>query len=1303
MFTTQDLCHEALIGLLTRPGGEALTLSMESKDSLRPLIHIELDVEDPIEGRVVGLRGISTTSPFDMACTDDCWEGSGIWTTMAPIQVLYPDYPYDTDCVDEECQLPYEPTCLVEYLSLESVCVVEEAADCDAWGREYVTKCRIEPLIDCGAPPIPVPLTDCETGECVEQWVGTDWCKVYELRDTPLMPVDTDSCYDVDCIKACPTDTNRRVAICWGGPFEDGVVDEECYIAGYYVLLYDPSDCVDECTISPWVPLQWRDCHGGVYPLQGSPINKVWVVGVHNVGGLTYKVEAGCTDSCIEGEASELIVSIYSPPYDEGCADADCVRQYVPVATGSWVDGTWVVQAIPEELILYQDTIYMDMLCVDSDCVDVGCYIEGVQIPVDKYFSSCTVDILQYLTDSAPTPMCREIDTYGLWGGFTWPICNEDNRAQEVILSRSCIQCEEQVQDGFTYRRANGETEYYVRGMCNGNAVYVVDIGYLHPTCYEPIWVETWLPIYEDGRFRGKHKLPPDVTPFIRVREVTYSRDRVILHHIEYGRPTLGRVRTQSLLYHNSTDSAVDVEELAVTLIGIMLAPCRVSAPCQTVQGDGPDPYLTPLVLDNLLLLTSLLDDGTITLPSDIPTRDACGVSTKHLGVSRNTDIVTGRLGSIPSVLTTYATHDLVYNDALYTQSPDYPFEEGVLGNTCMDELWDDDYHMDDRSLNLYGCTGDCVGPWDVREVLPSREVSNRAVAWVLLALSTWRHAMGPHDIIDKAIVQASNYLLGEVQGSGLVRRGWTHADSYRDSIPIPTIITSTTVVSYIALMKVYDLYRSTKVLSSLVRMYEGMTAYLWDAEYGAFTHGVTDTPHISLDSILHGIWFGYVMGRAEMVEGGLNLLQARTRPISLLPPQPIWDAHSNKGCVFIATPSRDVTCETLPVYHEINTSLEVIKTITRCGVRYTDPRTKLVMVGDIERKGYLRMLLDGMSTLVAKHQYTVPYLPLLNDYRVLWMDHISRERYGIPSYCYADCLYHCPTAAPTTLWAHDLFQVHANHEIDISLFHKAFLRSKLPFSIPVGYDWPSLESLGSKVGMVLDHWAHEFAITYGTTLRAKRGVDISQAVGTQIDEYWPIVQREPLEGDSSLRGRVMDRLSRGINSTGRGLLRLVSGVIKEPRILGMQTLPVGTRFPTTNAKYHGGNNIHPSFTLEADTMLTMLQVEQVREAKAFGVLDNYVGGVHLTCAQGVLTMTMNIVVGGGPIVQAIYPCCDTLNECKRVRVDLYLNGLYPYPLYVGLGLDGIWFLSKVHTPRTKWMFRPWELSMEIVIPIGYY
>jgi hypothetical protein len=204
--------------------------------------------------------------------------------------------------------------------------------------------------------------------------------------------------------------------------------------------------------------------------------------------------------------------------------------------------------------------------------------------------------------------MCREIDTYSLWGGFIWPICNEDNRPDEVILSRSCIQCEEQIQDGFTYRRGGGDgIEYYVRGMSNGNAVYVVDIGYLHPTCYEPIWVETWLPVYEDGRFRGRHRLPPDVTPFIRVREVTYSRDRVILHHIEYGRPTLGRVRTQSLLYHNSTDSAVDVEELAVTLVGVMLAPCRVSAPCQTVQGDGPDPYLTPLILDNLLLLASLL------------------------------------------------------------------------------------------------------------------------------------------------------------------------------------------------------------------------------------------------------------------------------------------------------------------------------------------------------------------------------------------------------------------------------------------------------------------------------------------------------------------------------------------------------------------------------------------------------------------------------------------------------------------------------------------------------------------------
>lgn len=1309
MLQSQDLCHEALIGLLTRPGGEALTLSMGGDDPLRPLIHIELlDAIGPIEGRVVGLQGTPTNSPYELSCvSEDCWDGSGIWSLVPPVRVEYPDYPYDIDCVDEGCMLPYEPTCLVEYLSLESVCTVEEASDCNAWGREYVTRYRIEPLTDCGAPPIAVPLTDCEKGGCVEQWVGTDWCKVYDLKNTPLMPLDTD-CYEGECIEPCPPRTGR-VAICWGGPFEDGVVDSSCYVEGYYVSLYDPDECMDECSISPWVPLQWRDCEGNIYPLQGQPMDKVWVPGVHVVGDLTYKVEAGCTDSCIENDDGELIVSIYSPPYDEGCVDSECLRQYVPVATGSWVDGYWVVQPIPEERIPYEHVIYTPMECIDSECVDTDCYINGVRTSVERYFSSCTVDIYHYLVNSSPTPQCREVDTYGVWGGFTWPLCEGGERPQEVIISRSCVQCEEQVCEGFTYRRAGDGVEYYVRGMSNGKAVYVVDIGYLHPTCYEPMWVETWVPIYEDGRFQGKHRLPPDVTPFLRVREVTYSRDKVVLHHIEYGRPTLGRTRTKALLYHNSTDSAVDVEELALTLVGAMLAPCRVSAPCQTVQGEGPDPYLTPLVLDNLLLLASLLDDGNLILPSDISTRDACGMLTVR-GSTDTTQIVTGRLGSIPAVLTTYASHDLIYNDALYTREPGYPLEDGILVNSCMDELWDDVLAMDDHSLEAYDCTGDCLDLWSMKEVLPSREVSNRAVAWVLLALSTWRHAMGPHPTIDKAIGMATEYLLGEVLGSGLMRQGWTHSDIYRDSVPVPSTTTSTSVVGYIALMKVYDLYRSTRVLSTLVRMYEGMVGHLWDSRWKAFTHGVSNSPHISLDSILHGVWFGQAMGKAEMVEGGLALLQARTRPISLTPSQPIWGAKSVRGCTLIAGPTRDITCETLPVYHEVNTSLEVIKRITRCGVRYTDPYTGMVMVGDVEKKGYLRMLLDGLSTMASSNQYSVPYLPLLDDYRTLWVQHISSDRYGIPSYCYADCLYHCSAPSkvvddiPITLWAHGLFQVHANHEVDVAIFHKSFLRSKLPFSIPIEYDWPILEALSGKVGMVLDHWAHELAITYGTLLRGKRGAGLLQAVATQVDEYWPIVLREPMETDARLRSRIGDRLSRAINSTKGGLLKLLGGVgtIREPRILGMQTLPLDTRFPTTYAKYHGGDNVYPSFTLESNTMLTMRQVAEVRGAKAFGVLDSYIGRAHLQCSQDSPTMTMSIVVGGEPQVYALYPCCDSLGPCKRVRVDLYLNGLYPYPLYVGLGIDGVWFLSRQHSARTKWMFRPWQLSMEIVIPIDY-
>jgi hypothetical protein len=282
-----------------------------------------------------------------------------------------------------------------------------------------------------------------------------------------------------------------------------------------------------------------------------------------------------------------------------------------------------------------------------------------------------------------------------------------------------------------------------------------------------------------------------------------------------------------------------------------------------------------------------------------------------------------------------------------------------------------------------------------------------------------------------------------------------------------------------------------------------------------------------------------------------------------------------------------------------------------------------------------------------------------------------------------------------------------------MALFHKSFLRSKLPFSIPIDYDWPVLEALSGKVGIVLDTWAHELGIVYGTILRGKRGAGLSQAIATQLDEHWPLVNRLPMEGDNSLRTRIRDRLTRGINSTREGLLKLVGGAIKEspswaqptvrePRILGMQTLPVDTRFPPLNAKYHGGDNIYPSFTLESPTILSSTKVSELREAKAFGVLDNYVSKIHLQCNQRPLSMTMNIVVGGEPKVYATYPCCDTPSYCTRVRVDLYLNGLYPYPLYVGMDEGGVWFLSRVYTPRTKWMFRPWQLSMEIVVPIGY-
>jgi hypothetical protein len=1130
--------------------------------------------------------------------------------------------------------------------------------------------------------------------------VGTDWCKVYDIRDTPLIPLDGD-CVDEECLEVCPPMTGK-VAICWGGPFEEGVVDRECYKEGYYVSLYDPQECLDECTVSPWLPLQWRDCEGNIYPLTEGPPNKVWDIGVHVLdAALRYKVEVGCTEDCMDvtGGSDELLVSVYSPPYDEDCVDSDCILEYVPVASGRWVDGTWEVTPIQQPVIAYEHVLHLPHEYADSDCIDTDCLRDTFPVIITRYMGSCSVDILQYLIEGAPLQCRQVINTYGIWGGFSWPVCEEPHREAEIILSKACVMCGIQVHEGFSYRYGATDIEYYIRGISNGKAVYVVDIGYLHPTCYEPMWVETWLPLYEGGKFRGQYPLPEGTTPFLRVREVTYSRDKTILHHIEYGRPTLGRTRTKALLYHNSTDGAVDVEELSATLTLLMMAPCRVWGECQTVQGEGPDPYLSPLVLDNLLLLVSLLDRGEVILP-DITTGTTCAVG---MGTVPNSSYEpTNRLGSIPAVVTTYSTYDLIYNDALYGREVMHPIEEGVLVNICMDEYWDDDYIFNDNTLDLYECTNDCIDTWDIKEVLPSRRVSNRAMGWLLLALTTWRHGMGPNTDIDKGIRLVTDYLVGEVSRGGLLGQGWTHADTYRESVRVENITTSTNAVAYIALMKVYDLYRSSKVLSTLVRLQEGMLEHLWDAQLKVFLHGISEVPHASLDSILHGLWLGHTLNRAEVVEGALSSLQLRTRPISMEPSRPVWDITTSLGCLMVARPTRVINCETLPVYHEVLTSMEIIKKVTRCGVRYIDPYTNTVMVGDVDRLGYLRMLLDGLSTISEVKQYTVPYLPLLDDYRRLWGRHLEEERHNIPSYCYAQCLYECEGTTPTTMWGHEFMEVQSGHEVDVALFHKAFLRSKLPFSVPVEYGWPSLESLSNKVGTILDHWAHELSIVYGAILRGKRGASVSSAVSTQLDEYWPIVSRGPMEVDSSLRARVRDRLSRVVDSTKRGLEALTGGVVKEPRIWGTQGLDAITRFHSTGARYHGGDNVYPSFTLESSSIIGRDVVSEVREVKAYGVLDNYMGNAFMQCAWGNPQVIGSIVIGGDPHIYAVYPCCDTLHPCVRVRVDLYLNGLYPYPLYAGIGPDGEWFVSRMHSERTRWMFRPWQLSMQVVVPIGY-
>ena len=281
--------------------------------------------------------------------------------------------------------------------------------------------------------------------------------------------------------------------------------------------------------------------------------------------------------------------------------------------------------------------------------------------------------------------------------------------------------------------RLNGSvTEYWVRGPLDGaNTTYVVDIGYIYTQCSETSIREENVPLKWDSSFRSVYSVPSGIK-FVKLRRITPTQSRELLYHMgKYESPdNLSRHQTGYLLDYKYDDQKVDLEELAFSFSSLLTTTYYRPKDNRLIFRDYGyvDNAIETAIKDNLSRLSRLLD----------------------------LDPTSRRFGSIPRYPATYSEPSQIYGtaaDVSYEEPNVLLIEEGCLEDGCMAS--------------------------NPNRTLISREVNNRAMAWLLSAYSTHRISYSDVTYIP-TITSIGTYLIDQMDmDKGLVREGWTHNNIY--------------------------------------------------------------------------------------------------------------------------------------------------------------------------------------------------------------------------------------------------------------------------------------------------------------------------------------------------------------------------------------------------------------------------------------------------------------------------------------------------------------------------------------------
>lgn len=360
--------------------------------------------------------------------------------------------------------------------------------------------------------------------------------------------------------------------------------------------------------------------------------------------------------------------------------------------------------------------------------------------------------------------------------------------------------------DGFTY--------YLIRGYQDlEDYFWVANFGVICSDTGETTWVYSGVPILKHGYFTSPGLLPQGIKVVQIVRLKADEIQPVQTLYGSFDQPAIPLTTFKANRAYTPADQSLNLEDLSLQMISQLTRSEWPSEPPDRVHNG----FIEPLWVKG------------------------CQNAVRRIATLVDTNFLSPRQGSIPLTLTSYLTPEQIYNDEVYNQF------KAVVDEGCIEDA----------------CVGQPIN------LSTSREVSNRALGWFLVALSLYHQTLEP---VSELMTSIADYLVDQTV-SGQVRLGWSSTPIYLNSQSKDEFTTSTAVITAIAFLKTYEITNQNRYLEKALSIYHWLFRRQYHQRSSHFAHSLAK-PNPSVESTLYGLIGSIFFNRMDIAQTQVDLLE---------------------------------------------------------------------------------------------------------------------------------------------------------------------------------------------------------------------------------------------------------------------------------------------------------------------------------------------------------------------------------------------------------------------------------------------